>query len=72
MPIIFDGQLTAERYLQLLNNEINGFIEDLLLANQVDNYFQKVGSPPHNSHVAREHLNETFPEKCIGTNAPVQ
>ncbi|XP_074032313.1 uncharacterized protein isoform X1 [Leptinotarsa decemlineata] len=62
-PIIFDGQLTAERYLQFLRNQINDFIEDLPLANEVDIYIQQDGAPPHNSQVVVEHLNDTFSGK---------
>ncbi|XP_074032314.1 uncharacterized protein isoform X2 [Leptinotarsa decemlineata] len=71
-PIIFDGQLTAERYLQFLRNQINDFIEDLPLANEVDIYIQQDGAPPHNSQVVVEHLNDTFSGKWIGTFGPIQ
>lgn len=55
-------EITAERYLQFLRNQINDFIEDLPLANKCDIYFQQDGAIPHNSHAIKGNLNDTFSE----------
>lgn len=43
-------QLSAERYLQLLRNRINDFVEDLPVANEVDALVQVDEAPPHIFH----------------------
>lgn len=71
-PIIFDGPLTGERYLEFLQNEIEDGIDNLPLAQQGQLYFQQDGAPPHNSRNVAAYLNNRFGEQWIGTNGPVR
>lgn len=66
-PYFIDGSLTGRKYVELLQNEI---IPELLrvvgdeLRNNV--WFQQDGAPPHYSLIARQFLNNTFPNRWIG------
>lgn len=62
---IFEGNLTAERYCQIL--EDNLFNLDL---NNV--FFQQDGAPSHNARRINDILNERFGEQWMGTNGPVR
>jgi hypothetical protein len=69
-PIIYDGHLTGERYLNFLENEIGGFLEDL--PNQDDLFFQQDGAPPHNARIVTDFLDNRFGENWIGNNGPIR
>jgi len=73
-PIFIDGNLTAELYLNLLQNKIDPLITQSL-QNQVDEeswlderhlHFQQDGAPPHYALRVRQWLNERFRGKWIG------
>lgn len=71
-PIIFDGHLTGERYLGFLQVEIEQFLENLPVVEQMAIIFQQDGAPPHNSRAVREYLHNTYGENWIGTNGPIR
>lgn len=71
-PIIFDGRLTGERYLQFLTNEVDGYIDQLPHVIRRSVYFQQDGAPPHNAHVVVDHLNQRFGNQWLGTNGPIR
>lgn len=71
-PIIFDGHLTGERYLEFLQNEIGQVLDNNLNVNEERLYFQQDGAPPHNSRIVADYLNNRFGEHWIGTNGPVR
>lgn len=71
-PIIFDGQLTSERYLEFLHNEVSDFLNHLPREQRDAVFFQQDGAPPHNSRLVRDYLNQTFGDHWIGTNGPVR
>lgn len=70
-PIIFDGPLSGQRYLQFLQNEIEEFLDGLPL-NIGPIIFQQDGAPPHNSRRVVDYLHEKFGANWIGTNGPVR
>lgn len=71
-PIIFEGHLTGERYLNFLQNEIDQFIDNLPLANYADIFFQQDGAPPHNTREVTRYLNARFGQQWIGNTGPVR
>lgn len=71
-PIIFEGHLTGERYLNFLENEIDQLIDNLPLANYVDIFFQQDGAPPHNTREVTRYLNTRFGQQWIGNGGPIR
>lgn len=71
-PIFFREHLTAELYLNFLQNEIVPFLENFPLNEYVNLYFQQDGAPAHNSRVVVNYLNQQFDNRWIGTNGPVR
>lgn len=70
-PIIFDGPLTDERYLQFLQTHVEDFLDQLPL-NIGPIIFQQDGAPPHSSRIAVNYLNGRFGENWMGTNRPIR
>ena len=69
---IFEGSITANRYLEILQNILPAFLEDVPLARLNEIYFQQDGAPAHNSQIVRHYLEENFTERWIGTHGPVR
>jgi len=65
-PFFIDGNLTGEKYLNLLQNRIIPRLHELAL--NLDNiWFQQDGCPAHNSRVIREYLHNVFPNRVLST-----
>lgn len=71
-PTFFEGSLTAQKYLDLLQNEIPGLLEDVPLATRELMWWQHDGAPAHNSGVVLDFLNNSYPGRWIGTNGPLR
>lgn len=71
-PIIYHDHLNSERYLNLLQNDLQVALDDLPL-NVLQNirWFQHDGAPPHNARIISNYLNNQFLERWIGNNGPV-
>ncbi|CAM1324679.1 Uncharacterised protein r2_g3343 [Pycnogonum litorale] len=69
-PIFIDGILNAEKYLNMLQEEIL----PSLLNEEGDYpvYFQQDGAPPHYGLQVRRYLDHQFPEAWIGRRGPVE
>ena len=71
-PFIFDGSLTGVRYLHFLQNEFEDMLDNLNLHTRRNlQWYQHDGAPPHNFQLVRNYLNEIFPNRWIGRNAPI-
>jgi hypothetical protein len=70
-PYIFEGVLNGRLYLDFLQNELNGLLEDLPLNIRQLMYFQQDGAPPHYSAEVRQHLSNVYPGRWIGRGGPV-
>lgn len=70
-PIIFDGTLTSEVYLNLFQNNIEDLLDELPLAVTRNVWFHQDGAPAHNSRIVTNFLAERFGDRRIGTHAPV-
>ncbi len=69
-PYFFDGTLTGDSYLEMLQNFFWPLICDLPEIN--DLIFQQDGAPPHYAINVREFLDESFPQRWIGRRGPVE
>lgn len=67
-PYIIDGTLTAQRYINLLED----MVDDLPLQHRQNRiWFQQDGAGPHNAAIVTNFLNESFPNSWMGTTGPV-
>lgn len=71
-PIFFYHSLNGERYLQMLQNEIEHFLEELPLHEYNDIIFHQDGAPPHNCREVTQYLNHRFGNNWMGTNGPIR
>lgn len=69
---IFEGGLTANKYLEILENIVPEIVENVPLAHLNSLYLQQDGAPAHNAQIVRAYLNNNFPERWIGTYGPVR
>lgn len=70
-PIIFNNNLTSERYLNLLQGEIEDLLDDIPLNLTANMYFQQDGAPAHNAHIITNYLNNRFGNRWIGNRGPI-
>ena len=70
-PIIYEETLTSDVYLNLLQNDIEDYLDELPLQTTQNCWFQQDGSPAHNSRAVINYLNNKFDHKWIGTRGPV-
>lgn len=68
----FQGNLTGERYLNILNQILPELVDNCPLLYLPNIYFQQDGCPAHNSHLVKNYLDENFPGRWIGTHGPVK
>jgi len=71
-PIFIEQNLNGERYLELLRNELELFIDELPLVERRLFYFQQDGAPPHFTRNVRDYLHDLLPERWIGRRGPVE
>lgn len=71
-PFFINGNLTAEKYLQLLRENIVPQIIHLFPNNNNQVWFQQDGAPPHYGREVRNYLNDTFPQKWIGRRGTIE
>lgn len=72
-PFFIEGNLNGEMYRNLLQNEILPVLEPLMDANaDLNPYFMQDDAPPHFSLIARNWLNEHFPNNWIGSEEAVR
>lgn len=71
-PFFYRGSLTGQRYVEMMTEILENFLDDLMLADRQYIYFQQDGAPAHNYHVMQELLERLFRHQWIGTNGPIQ
>jgi len=69
-PHIFEENVNGIRYANFIENDLPPLLENILLQLRLNMFFQQDGCPAHTSRVARERLNEMFPDKWIGKYGP--
>lgn len=60
----------GERYLNILQNLNNNYLENLPLAEHRNIFYQHDGAPPHNAYLVNNYLQETFYDQWIASNGP--
>lgn len=65
-PIIFQGNLTSQRYLDMIRYQILDFFDDEPLEVLRHLWWQQDGAPPHNGLIVTDYLNTVFPNRWIG------
>lgn len=70
-PIIFDGYLTGNRYLDFIQNIIENYLEELPVRQYNNLVWQQDGAPPHNIGQVTEYLNGRY-DLWIGRNGTLQ
>lgn len=65
-PVFINGTLNGERYLQILNDTVSDYVDNLPLADNLETWYQHDGAPPHISIPVRNRLNEMFGRQWIG------
>lgn len=75
-PIFLDGNLTGERYLEVLEDLVQPLLLDIV--ENDDRYledhltFQQDGAPPHYALAVREYLDRVFPGHWIGRRGALE
>ena len=70
-PILFEGALTGQRYLEMLRGPILDFLDDYPLNELQQLWWQQDGAPAHNAGIVTDYLNTVFPGKWIGNRGVV-
>lgn len=70
-PVELPAILNGANYLQFLQNDLPGLLEDTPLTLRQRMWFQQDGCPAHYARRVREHLSNTFPDRWIGRLGPI-
>lgn len=70
-PIEMPNNLNSERYLDFLQNQLAGLLDEVPLRSRLGMYFQHDGAPAHFGRPVRNWLDENYPERWIGRGGPV-
>ncbi|GBO23202.1 hypothetical protein AVEN_17083-1 [Araneus ventricosus] len=70
--LFYEGTLTGQRYLELLQDVITECVENLLFHQLRNVWFQHDGAPPHKISNAKQYLMETFQNEFIGYDGLVE
>ncbi|GBN15388.1 hypothetical protein AVEN_122839-1 [Araneus ventricosus] len=65
-PVFYKGTLTEQRYLELLQDVITDFVENLPLHQLRNVWFQHYGAPAHKISNVKQYLMETIQNPVIG------
>lgn len=69
---IYEGGLSGQLYLQILQDVIPELLDDVPLAHINSIFFQQDGAPSHNSRLVRPFLDNHFGGRWIGTQGPIR
>lgn len=69
-PIIFEGNMNGQKYLGLLQNDIENLLEELPVINYNQIIWQQDGAPAHNVVQVTEFLNNKY-NLWIGRHGPI-
>lgn len=70
-PYFFENILDGRRYLQFLQEELPGLLEDIPLQLRLNLWYHHDGAPPHRVRPVQQFLNNVYGERWIGTNGPI-
>ena len=64
-PVFFDGTVTSQSYLEMLQTHLWPRIKD------TNDYFQQDGAPPHYGRIVRDWLDQNLRDRWIGRRGPM-
>lgn len=67
----FDGHMNGVKYLQILREKVENYLEHIPLNEVLDIIWQQDGAPCHNTLQVTNYLNQHFDE-WIGRNGPIR
>lgn len=70
-PIVLPPRLNGQLYHEFLLEQLPLILEDVDLQTRLNMWFMHDGAPPHFSLMAREHLNNAYPNRWIGRGGPI-
>jgi hypothetical protein len=70
-PFFLPGRLTGAFYRQFLETHLPELLECIPLAIRASMWLMHDGAPPHFSGIAREFLDNSYPDRWIGRGGPV-
>lgn len=70
-PYFIEGTLTGVKYHDFLRDDLPVLLEDLPLEDRQVMWYQHDGCPAHYSRIAREMLDDQFPNRWIGRGSRV-
>lgn len=65
-PFILPQRLNGDNYANFLSQHLPELLENIPLNIRREMWFQHDGAPPHYSLLARQVLNDLYPNRCIG------
>ncbi|GBM85101.1 hypothetical protein AVEN_135880-1 [Araneus ventricosus] len=65
-PVFYELNLTGQRYLELLQDVIADFVDNISLHHLINVWFQHDCAPPHKISKVKQYLMETFQNQVIG------
>lgn len=71
-PVILPDILTSGAYLELLENNLPDFLEEVPLSEREEIIFQQDGAGPHNARIVTTFLNNKFPGRWMGRYGPIR
>lgn len=70
-PLILPNRLNGNDFLEFLENDFAGLLENLPLAVRRNMWFQMDGAPPHHARNVRNFLDVHFENRWIGRDGPI-
>lgn len=71
LHFIYDDNLNAQHYLEILRTVVTDFLDDLPLNTAESAWYQMDGAPAHSTNEVREQLNGMFHNRWIGLRGPL-
>lgn len=71
-PFVLNGNLNAEMYLELLQNQVGPELTEVMEDAGTEIIFQQDGAPAHYGIAVRRYLNDTFEDSWIGRGGTIE
>lgn len=71
-PYFYENVLNANGYLQFLQEELPPLLAHVPLQLRLNMWLQHDGAPPHKARRVTEYLHNTFANRWIGINGPIE
>lgn len=71
-PYFFDNTVNSESYLEVLENILSPYLDEIPISSLTKTYFQQDGAPAHFALCVRNWLNRNLPDMWIGRRGPIE